>query len=202
MARPTRFTSDQLLDAALVVLRRDGPAELSVAAIAREAGAPSGSVYHRFASRDVLVGVLWLRTVERFQDGYLDVLGAHDDPVEAVRAAARHVLRWSREHPAEVALLMLHRSEDLLGGDWPDELVERNRAQRARLVDAARTLARRLPCTDATALRRVVFAAVDVPYAEVRARVAQGQPIDTTSDQLVDETVRAVLAPLTTSEDP
>ena len=49
-------------------------AAATVSRIATSVGAPVGSVYHRFASRDVLMAELWLRTITRFQDGYLAAL--------------------------------------------------------------------------------------------------------------------------------
>ncbi|GGV02514.1 hypothetical protein GCM10010275_46960 [Streptomyces litmocidini] len=69
-------------------------------------GAPRGSVYHRFAGRTALLAEVWLRTVERFQAGYLAVLTGGPDAHRAARAASRHVVAWCRENPAEAALLL------------------------------------------------------------------------------------------------
>ncbi|NOX28486.1 MAG: helix-turn-helix transcriptional regulator, partial [Actinobacteria bacterium] len=55
MGRRPKYSSDQILDAAASLLAADGPTALSVARIAARLGAPSGSIYHRFGSRDVLV---------------------------------------------------------------------------------------------------------------------------------------------------
>jgi hypothetical protein len=46
---------------------------------------------------------------------------------------------------------------------------------------------------DAAALRRVVFALVDVPYAVVRRHLIQGEPPPPLAAELVTETLRCVL---------
>lgn len=195
MPRPSRFSSDQILDAALGLLADEGPTALSITAIARRIGAPSGSIYHRFASRDLLVAHLWLRTVTAFQDEYLAALEGPDDPVDGARRAAAHVVSWCAAHPNEVRLVLLHRSEDLLADDWPADLQARNRAQRERITEALGELARRFGVRGKAHLRRLVFACVEIPTAEVRHCLARGVLPDRTSLELVDEAVVALLAP-------
>jgi hypothetical protein len=46
---------------------------------------------------------------------------------------------------------------------------------------------------DAAAVRRVVFALVDVPYAVGRRHLIQGEPPPPLADELVTETLRCVL---------
>ncbi|WP_433060346.1 TetR/AcrR family transcriptional regulator [Dactylosporangium sp. CS-033363] len=88
MGRPARHDSGSLLDAAVRLVVAGGPKALTMAAVAREAGGPSGSVYHRFAGRPALAAALWLRTVERFQDGFLAAL-AEGRPAHAARRGPR-----------------------------------------------------------------------------------------------------------------
>jgi hypothetical protein len=52
--------------------------------------------YHRFSSRDVLLGELWLQTVLDFQQGTTAALDAGDG-----LAAALHTPVWVREHLEE-----------------------------------------------------------------------------------------------------
>lgn len=78
--RPPRFDAPALLDAALKLAATGGPAAVTMAAVAKSAGAPSGSVYHRFPDRPALLSALWLRTLGGFQRGFLAELGSHDDP--------------------------------------------------------------------------------------------------------------------------
>ena len=57
MGRP-KFNDGDFLDAALAVAAEQGPTAVTVGSIAARLKAPIGSFYHRFASRDVLLGEL------------------------------------------------------------------------------------------------------------------------------------------------
>jgi AcrR family transcriptional regulator len=182
MGRPARFDAEQILDAAADVVGEGGPAEATIARIAGRLGAPVGSVYHRFASRDLLLARLWLRSVRRFQQGFLDALADGD----ALRAAL-HTPRWCRAHLAEARVLIVHRREDL-AARWPKELGEEPAGLNSAVRDALEGFAGdRLP------LERVVFALVDVPHAAVRRHIADGRTPPDEVDELVTETCRAVL---------
>lgn len=49
-----------------------GPRAVSVAAIAAASGAPVGTLYHRFETRDGILAAAWLRALERFQQPLLE----------------------------------------------------------------------------------------------------------------------------------
>lgn len=191
MARPTKYSPDVLLDAAGDILQRDGPAAVTVAAVSAATGAPNGSLYHRFGSRDMLVAQLWIRTVSRFQEGYLQAL-AGDDLDRAALDAAAHVVTWTRSHPQEAALLILHRRSQL-AATWPDRLATELATLDQAVGDALCAHTRRRYGDDHQ-LGRVMFALVDVPYAACRRSLAAGQPIPDDIDQLVVDTVAHVLA--------
>src|SRR5262249_57005410 len=74
MVRPAKFDESQILDSARGLVAMHGPAAATMSAIARRTRAPTGSIYHRFESRDVLLGEVWLRAAEAFQDAYFEVL--------------------------------------------------------------------------------------------------------------------------------
>lgn len=196
MPRPPRFSEDQILDAGLALVAEGGPAALTLTAVAQRIGAPSGSIYHRFGSRDLLVGELWVRTVDAFQDGWLDALAQADEPMGMARRGAAHVLTWSIQHPNGARLLMLHRSEDLLAEDWPEPLRDANRRQRERVTAALDDLAQRFEVSGRRHLRRLTFACVEIPTAEIRHCLARGTVPDATSHELVDEAVVALLTPI------
>lgn len=198
MGRPTKYSREQTLDAAIALVVDGGPASLSVSAVAGSLGAPGASVYHRFASRDVLAGSLWLRSVERFQEGLLASC-AGEDPLASAITAARHVVVWSRENLDDAQLLLLHRSSDLLRADWPAELRHRNKHLRSQLDDVMAMLARRLNATSPGARRRIAFAVVDIPYGAVRRPISRGVAPEPGLEDLVEEAARAVLNPLTDS---
>jgi len=68
MSRPAKFSHSDIVDATARLAARDGPARATMASIAAELRAPTGSLYHRFASRDILLGevVPLLDLIERF----------------------------------------------------------------------------------------------------------------------------------------
>lgn len=193
MPRPAKFTEDQILDAALRLVAEGGPGAATISGIAGLLGAPVGSIYHRFRSRDLLLARLWMRTIKNFQGGFLEALGA-DDVDEAALGAALYNVRWTREHLNEARVLLLYRREEL-AERWPEELGEELATINAEVEAAVRDHARRRygGDVDAAALRRVVFALVDVPYAVGRRHLIQGEPPPPLADELVTETLRCVL---------
>ena len=189
MARPARFTDRDLLEAATQVAATHGPAGATVGAIAKAAGAPTGSLYHRFPSRDALLGTLWLDLVRRFQAGWIEAMEQGD-----TEAAALHTPAWVRAHPTEARLLLLHRREDFLAGDWPPDLAERAAHVNDRAGAALRAFTRAELGDDLPAsVRRVRFALVEIPYAAVRPYVEAGQPPPPDLDALVLTASQAVL---------
>jgi AcrR family transcriptional regulator len=71
MGRPAKFNTEQILDATAQLVAEGGPGLATVAGIAERLGAPTGSIYHRFNSRDLLLARLWFRTVRRAQEGFV-----------------------------------------------------------------------------------------------------------------------------------
>jgi AcrR family transcriptional regulator len=189
MSRPARFSDSDLLVAATQVAAAHGPAGTTIGAIAKAAGAPTGSLYHRFPSRDALLGTLWLDLVGRFQRGWIDAMTAGD-----ATAAALHTPAWVRSHPTEARLLLLHRREDFLSGDWPPDLAERAEHVNDRAGAALRAFTRAELGDDLPAsVRRIRFALVQIPYAAVRPYVEAGQAPPPDLDALVLTASRAVL---------
>src|ERR1700723_4206750 len=114
------FNHADFLDAALALTAERGPSAVTVGAITARLRAPTGSFYHRFISRNALLGALWLRTVLDFQAGATAALDAGDG-----LAAALHTPAWAREHLDEARLLLLYDRDDFVEGVWPEELRER-----------------------------------------------------------------------------
>lgn len=114
MSRPAKFSADDLLDAAARAVLDHGP-QVSVADVGRAAGAPVGSIYHRFRSREELLASLWVRSIRHFHVGFLAALRL-PDPQAAIEAAARHVPAHCRAHPAEARAMTLFSRQHLLQG--------------------------------------------------------------------------------------
>lgn len=190
MARPRRYDRSALVDHAAALVAAGGPSAVTMTAVARASGAPSGSVYHRFPRRSSLLAELWLRTVEDFQDGFLAAL-AGGDPVEACVAAAQQVLRWSAEHPDSAAVL-LHGEAAFGPDEWSPADRERAAANRERLRIAIAAVVGRLGLPDERA-DRVTLAVVDVPYAIVRRHGGDPSGIPDDAVGAVERCVRALL---------
>ena len=105
MARPVRFTEDSILDGAARAVEKHG-GKVTIAQISTEVGAPTGSIYHRFPSRDHLLIRLWLRAIRRFHVG---LLAAPD-----IAATSRHIPQFCRNHPIDAQVMTLFRHADLI----------------------------------------------------------------------------------------
>ena len=51
---------------------------MTVDSVAERLRAPKGSFYYRFASRDALLGEVWLKTVLAYQEGFVAAIEAGD----------------------------------------------------------------------------------------------------------------------------
>lgn len=171
MGRPSKFDTDQVLDAALRVLERDGMRALTMTRVCTELGAPSGSLYHRFASRDMLLVELWLHCAERFQHGFREVLEGCPDARDAAHAGARYVIERARRHRAEALVLMTYRREDLIGGPWPTAVRARARELAADQRDMSARFAERLWPDREPDIERMNFALLGIPVAAATAEL-------------------------------
>lgn len=184
MPRPARYTVDQLLDAAATLLADEGPAAVTMSAVARAVGAPSGSMYHRFPSRAALCGELWVRTETRFHSGVTAALSEPADPQTRCVAAAQFTVRWCREHPTE-AQVLLAGADALAAADWPEHLT----AASQRLHRRLRHHMKEVPAERG----RVNAAVVDIPYAVVRRHLLAKQAIPSGADSIVADCARALV---------
>lgn len=191
MPRPAQFDRDSILDAALAEGRRKGFERVSAARVAARLAAPSGSIYHRYATRDALMADLWLRTVERFQQDYLQVLREPRSPLDRGRATAVMVLDWCDTNRAEAELLARYRREDLLHGDLPETVIKRAQGINAQAVQEFADFAAQF--SRPMSLGRVRFACITVPLAVVRDALKEQKKIPPEARRWVDETVIALL---------
>ncbi|KZB79792.1 TetR/AcrR family transcriptional regulator [Amycolatopsis regifaucium] len=191
MGRPPRHNADDFLDAAVRIFAADGIAAVTMSAVAREVGAPSGSIYHRFPGRPALLAAVWLRTLTRFQQDYLAVL-EREPAIEAAVEAAAQVVRWCRAHPGEGKLL--YAGDRSLGiDDWTAE--DRARADEAnrRLTAVMTKVVRRLRPLTGRSTDELMLALVDLPYAAVRRYLDRGEAPPPRAVDLVTKTTRTLL---------
>ncbi|MFJ5230982.1 TetR/AcrR family transcriptional regulator [Kitasatospora sp. NPDC088391] len=185
MARPPRYDEALLLDTAVRLAATAGPAAVTMSAVARAGGVPNGSLYHRFPQRLALMAELWLRTVERFQQGYLAALHSDPDPLRGGAAAARHVVAWSRAHPQEAAVL-LHGPQSFGRDEWSTEYARRAETGNRRVLDAVTELAARAGAATEADLDRAVLALVELPLAVVRRHLRAGSPLPPHAEDLAE----------------
>jgi len=194
MVRPAKFDEGQFLESARGLVAMHGPASATMSAIARSARAPTGSIYHRFESRDVLLGEVWLRAAEAFQDAYFDVL--RGTPArDAGLSAALFFMGRVRTDLAEARVLLLHRREDFVGRGWPPAMEQRAKRLKDEVDTELRNFSRRL-CgrADPRTLRLVTYAVLDAPFAAVRRHVAANETPPPYLDLPVTVTYHAVLS--------
>lgn len=185
-----KFLQTDFLTAALAIATERGPAAVTVASISERLGSPTGSFYHRFASRNVLLGALWLRTVLQFQEGISAALDAGD----GLRAVL-HTPVWVREHLDEARLLLLYHRDDFVQGEWPEELRERVAAQTQGMTAGSGRFARLVFGHDGPEeIRRSQFLLAEVPVAAVRQHLLRREPPPPIVDRLIQTTYRAVVA--------
>ncbi len=193
MARPPKFHEDVILDAALLEGAELGFERVSASRVAKRLKAPSGSLYHRYPSRDVLMARLWLRTVDRFQAAYLAAITGEGTAVERARRAAQLVVRWAADHPTETHLLTRYRQRDLLQGTMPADVANQADGINKRAAKVLAELAVELD-PDNPDSARLKFACVTVPMAAARDVLSKSGPSAETAISLVLETVDALLS--------
>jgi AcrR family transcriptional regulator len=163
-----------MLDAARALLLEEGARSATIEAIAGASGAPTGSIYHRFGSRDELIARLWIRAVYRSQASFVAAL-ERDDPKEAALAGAMSIFDFCAEHPADAQLLVAFRREDLIrtvpDGPLADELEALNRPVERAVVRLAHRL---YGGRSRAALDRTLLATFDLPYGAARRYLIAG----------------------------
>lgn len=180
-----------MLDAARGLLLDGGLRTATMEAIAVSSGAPTGSIYHRFGSRDELLGQLWTRAVYRSQASFIAALEQEDAGAAAV-AAAMSIIDFCEEHPSDAQLLVAFRREDLMRalpqGRLAEELEELNRPVERAVVQLAKRL---YGNRTRAALNRTLLTVFDLPYGAARRYLITGQRLP---PGLRDDLSRAISA--------
>jgi Bacterial regulatory proteins, tetR family. len=190
MGRPS-FDTGSFLSAARSIACERGPAAVRVDSVIARLKAPKGSFYYRFASRDALLGELWLATVLSYQRGFVAAVDAGDG-----LAAALHTPAWARLHLDDARLLLLFSRHDFVQGAWPPDL-KRGAAEQARRFEAClKSFARQAFGRAGPAqLRRAAFVLAEVPIAAVKGHLERREPPPLLVDELITVTYRAVVGP-------
>lgn len=194
MPRPAKHDESSILNAAAAIVASRGPKAATIAAIGHAIGAPSGSIYHRFRTRDELLGRLWLDKAVFFQDRWRMALNT-SDAEEAGLAAALSLPRTVREDLKGARIMLLHRREDFLSESWPAEMQAEAERLSEQVQDGIVQITRRLFGRNSVFARQVAtFAVLDLPFAAVRRFVAMGQVPPPAIDDLVTNAYQAVIS--------
>ena len=135
--RPRKATDDQVFDAAVRLMGRLGPSELTLAAIAEEAGVTPAALVQRFGSRRGLQLALAERIADKTPDLFAELRARHQAPLSAIRAYAACYAGMA-DSPAAVARNLAYLLQDLTDPD----LNIRVRAQARRTRIGLRLLVR------------------------------------------------------------
>lgn len=191
MGRPATYTTGALVAHAADVFATGGARALTMSAVARAAGAPSGSVYHRFPDRPALLAAVWLYAVEEFQNGYLRELGDEPSTADAVRTS-EWIVDWCRDHLGLAAVLQAG-----VQTFEPDAWSAQARRELGRLQERQAheltALGQRISGSTGLPADQVLFVLMDLPLAAVRPHLLAGRPPPLRTRTMVRDLVRAVL---------
>ena len=183
------FDHAGFIAAARALASAHGPGAVTVDSVTQRLEAPKGSFYHRFASRDALLGEVWLKTVQAYQEGFVAAIEAGDG-----LAAALHAPAWSRAHLDDARLLLLYSRHDFVQGDWPKTLKRGVREQAERFEACLERFARdAFGRTGPAQLKRATFVLAEVPVAAVKGYLERRQAPPALVDELITKTYRAVV---------
>lgn len=182
MVRVAKFSEAQFIDCAIEVAAQCGVSAVSMSAIAVKAGAPIGSVYHRFDSRGTILARAWLQVKADFREEVAS-RWQRGDSWDGVAG----LLDWCRRKPVYARFLLLGDDASLFdAGLSPDMLAALEREQAA--LDAcfescAITFHNN---TDADAVAPMLrFILIDGPVAIVKPYLTNNQPIPACVDAIL-----------------
>jgi len=172
VARRQVFSVDQLLDGAQRAVALHGR-EVTLQQISEQCGAPMGSIYYRFASRDELLGELWLRAIGRWHQYLVRLIDDTPEPRAALLAVASAIPEYCRRFPDEAMAMTLWRQPDLATAG-PVSL----RARAAVVNDHiyTRIMALAGEVVPGAEFEQVVVVVMQLSYGLVRPLVGQAVP--------------------------
>src|ERR1700694_3994658 len=166
-----------------------GPAAVTVSSVTERLKAPKGSFYYRFASRDLLLGEVWLANVLAYQEGFVAAIEAGDG-----LAAALHTPDWVRRNLDDARLLLLYSRRDFVQGEWPAPLKIGVASQAQRFEACLERFARdAFGRTGSDELRLAQFVLADAPGAAVRPHLHPREAPSPLIDDLIRVTYRAIV---------
>ncbi len=131
-AEATETRRRQILRAALDCYQELGYEGTTIGDICRESGASTGSLYHHFASKELLFSALYLEGAAEAQAFTLRALRRTTNARDGVHALVGSYLRWVQKNPALAAFVLSTRRAELVD-EVQGRLDEMNDALQAEL---------------------------------------------------------------------
>ena len=129
--QPDPFLEDQILDAAVGLLREGGDKALTIRAVAKAAHTTTPTIYRRFKNRQEIVRAL----LRRIQHEVLNVLETCHSPQEA----SQRYVEFALTHPHEYDLSFAYEFELLYAGRRRGSLAARSRGPEGEFLKAKLT---------------------------------------------------------------
>jgi len=128
--RPRKVSDEEVFAAAQRAMSRLGPGELTLAAIAAEAGVTAGALVQRFGSKRALLLALAAGAAESAHDFLRELRAKHRSPLAALRAYS-DCMAGLAASPAALARNLAYLQIDLTDADFRRHLLVQARATRA-----------------------------------------------------------------------
>lgn len=182
MVRLAKFNAENFIDSAIEIAAQCGLPAVSMSAIAVKAGAPIGSVYHRFDSRGAILARAWLKVKADFR---LEVASLWRDG--DTWAGVDGLLDWCRRKPVYARFLLLcEDSPDFNAGGngaLSAELRAELETEQAGLDACFERCVAAMPGLHSSSMLRFVL--IDAPVAIVKPYLTQNQPIPASADAML-----------------
>lgn len=183
MVRQAKFNEDNFIDGAIEIAAQCGMAAVSISAIAIKAGAPIGSVYHRFDSRGAILAQAWLRVKADFRR---EVASLWDNGDTWAGVAA--MLHWCRREPVYARFLLQCEGQpvffsETLSAELHQMLETEQAALDACFARCALALHHKMHTDNIDAMLHFVL--IDAPVAIVKPYLTQNQPIPASVDAML-----------------
>lgn len=164
MVRTAQFDDQSFIMAASELIAMGGPTAATMTAIARHAGAPTGSIYHRFTSRSALLGAVWCHALTSMADE-IQLPLSQGKVEETIKA----LISWAEHNPSLAGVIMLCHENDLIDGDLPTPLHNQLNSTHKKLGSALTTLLKKNDKALSPANMALInFALFDGPIAALK----------------------------------
>jgi AcrR family transcriptional regulator len=188
MVRLAKFTEAHFIDSAIDVAAQCGLQAVSMSAIAVKAGAPIGSVYHRFDSRGTILALAWLRVKADFRHEVASRWQGGDswDGVAGL-------LDWCRRKPVYARFLLLGDDASIFDAGLSPATLAALETEQAELDacfercgSALNDKVARVESVDADAIAPMLrFILIDGPVAIVKPYLTNNEPIPACVDAIL-----------------